>query len=32
LQKEKAQNNAVDMTGFENDTIKVLSRAGSDNE
>lgn len=32
LQKEKAQNNVVDMTDFENDTIKVLSRAGSDNE
>lgn len=31
LQKEKAQNNIVDMSNFENDTIKVLSRAGSDN-
>lgn len=32
LQKEKAQKNVVDMTDFENDTIKVLSRAGSNNE
>ena len=32
LQKEKAQKNVVDMTGFENNTIKVLSRAGSNNE
>lgn len=31
LQKEKAQNNIVDMTNFENETIKVLSRAGSNN-
>lgn len=31
LQKEKAKNNVIDMTGFENDTIKVISRAGSDN-
>lgn len=32
LQKEKAQKNVVDMIDFENDTIKVLSRAGSNNE
>lgn len=32
LQKEKAKNNVFDMTNFENDTIKVLSRAGSDNQ
>lgn len=32
LQKEKAKNNVIDMTGFENDTIKVISRAGSDNQ
>lgn len=31
LQREKAQNNTVDMSNFENDTIKVLSRAGSNN-
>lgn len=31
LQREKAQNNTIDMSNFENDTIKVLSRAGSNN-
>lgn len=29
LQKEKAQNNVVDMTGYETDTLKVLERVGS---
>lgn len=32
LQKEKAKNNAYNMDNFENDTIKVLSRASSDNQ
>lgn len=32
LRKEKAQQNVIDMIGFENDTIKVLSRADSNNE
>ena len=32
LQKEKAKQNAIDMIGFENKTIKVLARAGSDNQ
>ena len=31
LQKEKAKQNVVDMNGYETETIKVLSRDGSDN-
>jgi hypothetical protein len=31
LQKQKASENTYDMTNFENDGIKVLERAGSDN-
>lgn len=29
LQKEKARNNVIDMTGYENNNFKVLERAGS---
>lgn len=32
LKKEKAQNNVVDMSNYEDEYIKVLSRAGSDNK
>lgn len=32
LQKQRASNNTVDMTNFENEYIKVLKRAGSDNQ
>lgn len=33
LQKEKAGlNNVIDMTNFENDTLKVIERSGSDNQ
>lgn len=30
LQKEKAKNNVVDMSGYETEFLKVLERAGSD--
>lgn len=30
LQKEKASNNTINMINYENDFIKVLDRAGSD--
>ena len=32
LQKKQASHNTFDMIGYENDTIKVLERAGSDNQ
>ena len=32
LQKQKASNNTYNMIGYENDGIKVLERAGSDNQ
>ena len=31
LQKEKASNNTVDMSNYEDENIKVIERAGSDN-
>ena len=31
LQKEKASENVKDMTNYEDENIKVLKRAGSDN-
>ena len=30
LQKEKAKNNAIDMSSYETEFLKVLERAGSD--
>ena len=30
LQKEKAKNNVVNMSGYETEFLKVLERAGSD--
>ena len=32
FKKEKAKQNVCDMTGFENEYLKVLERAGSDNQ